>query len=314
MLTQDVRLQRRLEHRRRVRRRRVVALFVLLVALGVGLYFGLRGSGSRAVQARHGVPVTINVSKSPPPPRTSPNPVIARLSLPATLPARTVHVPILMYHRIDVLRPSLPAVTRGLTVAPVDFAAQMRWLFRHRFHTVTQLQLFDALEHGKKLPAKPVLITFDDGYRDVLFNAAPVLKRLGMHATAYVITSRISGPDVSFLSWAMLHALEQDGIEIGSHTVHHAEIPTLSDPTALQELIQSRHALELHLHHPVQWFAYPAGKFDAHSEDLVRQAGYVLAVTTQPGSTQSAQQPFALHRFEVLDTTGVAGLASMLRG
>jgi peptidoglycan/xylan/chitin deacetylase (PgdA/CDA1 family) len=112
----------------------------------------------------------------------------------------------------------------------------------------------------------------------------------------------------------MLHALEQDGVEIGSHTVHHAELPGLNDPTALRELLQSRHALEEHLHHPVQWFAYPAGRFDARSEQLVRQAGYVLAVTTQPGSVQDARAPFALHRFEVLDTTGVSGLASMLGG
>jgi len=309
MLTQDVRLQRRLEHRRRARRRRIVVLSVVLAGLGVGLFLGFEG-GSHEKTAR--------------PPASKPNstykatileaPKVShvRLVLPATLPARTLHVPILMYHRIDVLRPSLPAITRSLTVAPADFAAQMHWLAAHGYHTVTQLQLFQALERGRKLPAKPVVITFDDGYRDVLANAAPVLKRLAMHATAYVITSRISGPDVSFLSWAQLHALEQDGIEIGSHTVHHAEIPGLSDPEALQELIQSRHALELHLHHPVQWFAYPAGKFDARSEHLVRQAGYVLAVTTQPGSAQDATAPFALHRYEVLDTTGVAGLASML--
>lgn len=314
MLAQDARLQRRLAHRRRVRRRRVVAASLLLVALGLGLYFGLRG-GSQPIplQSREGQRITINVSKgtAPPPAR---RPAITRLALPAALPSRTLRIPILMYHRIDVLRPSLPAITRSLTVAPADFAAQMRWLVAHGYHAVTQLQLFEALEHGKRLPAKPVVITFDDGYRDVLFNAAPVLKRLRMPATAYVITDRISGPDVSFLSWAMLHALEQDGIEIGSHTVHHQELPGLTDPAALQELIQSRHALELHLHHPVQWFAYPAGKFDAHSEQLVRQAGYVLAVTTQPGSLQDARQPFALHRYEVLDTTGVAGLASMLQG
>jgi peptidoglycan/xylan/chitin deacetylase (PgdA/CDA1 family) len=217
-----------------------------------------------------------------------------------------------MYHRIDVLRASLPAITRALTVAPADFAAQMRWLVAHGFHAITQLQLFDALERGKKLPVRPILITFDDGYRDVLFNAAPVLERLGMHATAYVITGRISGPDVSFFSWAQLRTLERHGIEVGSHTVHHAELPGLHDPEALQELIRSRRALELHLQHPVQWFAYPAGRFDAHSEELVRQAGYVLAVTTQPGSAQDARAPFALHRFRVLDTTGVRGLASML--
>ena len=190
----------------------------------------------------------------------------------------------------------------------------MTWLRGHGYHAITQAQLFAALEKGKKLPAKPVMITFDDGYRDVLTNAAPWLKRLGMPATAYVITSRISNGDVSFLSWAQLHALEESGVEIGSHTVHHAELPSLSDPAALQELIQSRRALEQHLHHPVQSFAYPAGKFDEHSEELVRQAGYVLAVTTRPGATQDARAPFALHRYEVLDTTGVRGLAALLAG
>src|SRR5262245_31245028 len=317
MLTQDARLQRRLEHRRRVRRRRFVGLMVVLATVGVGLFVALgKGSGGAAKTAPAEKPTPkvgsrAVVVKSQP--RTA-GPSRASVALPATLPARTLHVPILMYHRIDGIKPSLPAITRSLTVSPADFAGQMAWLRAHRYHAITQSQLFAALEQGKKLPAKPVLITFDDGYRDVLKNAAPVLDRLGMPATAYVITSRISNGDVSFLSWAQLHALEESGVEIGSHTVHHSELTGLSDPTALQELIQSRRALEKHLGHPVQWFAYPAGKFDAHSEALVRQAGYVLAVTTEPGSAQSARAPFALHRYEVLDTTGVSGLASMLRG
>ena len=110
-----------------------------------------------------------------------------------------------------------------------------------------------------------------------------------MPATAYVITGRISGSDVSFLSWAQLKALEKDGVEIGSHTVSHAELPRLTDPAALQELIQSRLALERHLGHPVQWFAYPAGRFDERTETLVRQAGYVLAVTTSPAPRRARQ-------------------------
>jgi len=309
MLTQDVRLQRRLERQRRVRRRRIGLAAVLAAAVGFGLFFVLGRGHTETATSSIRTPLTIADKQA-----TAPAPSHARLALPATLPYRAVQVPILMYHRIDELRPSLPAITRSLTVTPRDFAAQMVWLRGHGYHAITQAQLFAALEHGKAVPAKPVMITFDDGYRDVLANAAPRLKQLGMPATAYVITGRISGPDVSFLSWAQLHALEQDGVEIGSHTVHHAEIPGLSDPAALQELIQSRHALEQHLHHPVQWFAYPAGRFDSRSEELVRQAGYVLAVTTQPGSAQSARQPFALHRYEVLDTTGVRGLASLLRG
>jgi peptidoglycan/xylan/chitin deacetylase (PgdA/CDA1 family) len=135
-----------------------------------------------------------------------------------------------------------------------------------------------------------------------------------MTATAYVITERISGDDISFLTWGMLKALERRGIEVGSHTVTHAELPSLPDAVALRELIRSRRALEDHLGHPVQWFAYPAGKFSPHAVQLVRQAGYVLAVTTEPGPDQHARQPLELHRYEVLDSTHVSGLAALLAG
>jgi peptidoglycan/xylan/chitin deacetylase (PgdA/CDA1 family) len=133
-----------------------------------------------------------------------------------------------------------------------------------------------------------------------------------MHATAYVITGRISGPDPSFLTWGLLHALEKRGIEIGSHTVTHAELTGLSDHDALDELVNSQKALERKLGHPVPWSAYPGGAYDARIEQLVREAGYLLAVTTVPGTEQSAGEPFALQRLRVLDSTGVTGLAAML--
>lgn len=217
-----------------------------------------------------------------------------------------------MYHRIDTLSPSLPALTRALTVDPRDFSAQMHWLVAHGFHTVTQIQLYEALMHGKPLPSKPVMITFDDGYRDVFGKASTTIKRLKFHATAYVITDRISGPDASFLTWPLLKGLERRGIEIGSHTVHHAELPTLSDSEAMRELVASRRLLERRLGHPVQWFAYPAGKTDERIVGLVRRARYVLAMTTQPGTVQDASQPLLLHRYEIQDTTGVGGVAAIL--
>ena len=114
------------------------------------------------------------------------------LRLPAQLPSRNRVVPILMYHLIDVVTPSTPALTRRLTVHPAVFARQMRWLKRHGYHAITQRQLFDALVCGRPLPRRPILITFDDGYRDTLTQASPVLARLGMRATAYVISGRIS--------------------------------------------------------------------------------------------------------------------------
>jgi peptidoglycan/xylan/chitin deacetylase (PgdA/CDA1 family) len=219
-----------------------------------------------------------------------------------------------MYHRIDVLRPTLPELTHKLTVAALDFAAQMRWLKSHGYQTITQRQLYDALERGKPLPPKPVMLTFDDGYRDVFANASTVLHRLGMHATAYVITGRISGPDASFLTWPLLKGLERRGFDIGSHTVSHADLTSLPNSAAMKELVNSRRALERHLGHPVQWLAYPLGKEDPRVAELARRAGYVLAVTTQGGVVQDASAPLELHRYEVLDTTGVSGLASFLGG
>lgn len=218
-----------------------------------------------------------------------------------------------MYHRVDLLKPSLPPITHRLTVDPGDFARQMRWLVAHRFHTVTQEQVYAALEHGRRLPSRPVLITFDDGYRDVLGRAAPVLERLHLRATAFVVTGRISGPDPSFLTWGDLLSLERDGVEIGSHTVSHRELTLLASAEVQQELRDSRAALEAHLHRKVRWLAYPAGREDARVVALTREAGYLLAYTTKPGTTQSRDAPLELRRLEVLDTTGVAGLAALLR-
>ena len=86
----------------------------------------------------------------------------------------------------------------------------------------------------------------------------------------------------------------------------------MSDHEAARELVQSRLAMERRLRRPVQWLAYPFGDYDARIERLVRRAGYVLAVTTEGGSVQSARRPLALRRLQVLDSTGVAGLAAML--
>jgi peptidoglycan/xylan/chitin deacetylase (PgdA/CDA1 family) len=235
-----------------------------------------------------------------------------RVALPEPLPQRSVELPILMYHRINVTTPSTPDESRRLTVHPADFERQMVWLKRHGYRTITQRDVFDSLFRGRPLGPRPILITFDDGYRDVLFRASPVLHRLGFRATAYVISGRTSAGDPSFLTWGMLRALEKRGIEIGSHTVRHRDLTRLSARDAFAELLQSRLALERELRHPVQWLAYPFGRYDGRIETLAQRAGYVLATTTQPGVRQSARAPLALRRLRVLDSTGVSGLAAML--
>jgi peptidoglycan/xylan/chitin deacetylase (PgdA/CDA1 family) len=250
---------------------------------------------------------------SPQPAPAAPSSGGCPLRFPVQLPARKAVVPILMYHRINIPKPSASAMTRRLTVHPADFARQMKWLDRNGYTTITQRQLFDALMCGRPLPRRPIMITFDDGYRDAFFKASPALLSLGMRATAYVITERVSGPDPNFLTWTLLGALEKRGIEIGSHALTHGDLTTMSDAQLLAELRGSRLALERRLGHRVPWFAYPYGAYDARVEKFARRAGYLLAVTTEPGQIQSADRPLALKRLRVLDSTGVGGLAALLQ-
>jgi peptidoglycan/xylan/chitin deacetylase (PgdA/CDA1 family) len=216
--------------------------------------------------------------------------------------ARTLRVPIVMYHRVGA-EPSGSAMTDALTVPTAEFAAQMEWLRRAGYRAIGPQRLLDALQRGAPLPRRPIVITFDDGYRDVLWNAAPILHRLHMPATAYVITARISGADPSFLTWRMLRQLERYGFAIGSHTEHHVELTTVPRLVAFQELVRSRVVLERGLHRPVRWLSYPAGRFDPAVVAMARTAGYRLAVTTRPGVLQDAARPLELHRIEVLDST-----------
>ncbi len=237
-----------------------------------------------------------------------------RVTPPATPPAGSVRVPVLMYHRVADPRPIRTEMERALNVAPQDFAAQMRWLRSNGYTTITQSQLHAAMAEGASLPDKPVLITFDDGYIDISKTVMPILRRHGMVATAYVITSRVTGPDRAFMKFRALRRIEAAGIEVGSHTANHLDLTASSDATVLSELEESRATLERGLGHPVQWLCYPAGRFDARVEALARRAGYALAVTTEPGSVHDRARPFAISRVRVSNTTGVAGLRQALGG
>lgn len=297
-------------------RRRTLGLVVAVALLaGAGVALATRPNGSTSAPAVAARPLKRVVVRHRTPlrrvaaaPRSAPT-----LHLPGRLPTRQVAVPILMYHRIDRVTPDMPSVTRGLTVTPADFAGQIAWISAHGYHTITQLQLWNALIHGRPLPARPVLITFDDAYRDVVTYAAPVLARYHEHATAYVITDRLShGRVTPWMTWPQLRLLERDGFDIGSHTVSHVDLVAVGPTEARLQLRASRFALERYLHEPVQWLAYPYGKVDATVEQLARKAGYVLAVTTTAGTRQPADAPLLLHRQEVGGSLGVAGLAALL--
>jgi peptidoglycan/xylan/chitin deacetylase (PgdA/CDA1 family) len=219
-----------------------------------------------------------------------------------------------MYHRIGVTDASTPSTTGRLTVDPRTFVRQMLWLHRNGYRTLTQREVYEGLVLGRKLPPKPVLLTFDDGYDDLLRSAASVLERLRMRATAYVITSRTGDWRSPFLTWFELRRLERSGIEIGSHTVSHRDLRTLSQSELTRELVASRRALERRLRHRVHWLAYPFGGHDRRVVAAARRAGYLLAVTTVGGIQQVGARPLELRRLSITNATGTQSLAAMLGG
>jgi peptidoglycan/xylan/chitin deacetylase (PgdA/CDA1 family) len=227
----------------------------------------------------------------------------------AGLARNAVDVPILEYHRVGP-EPVGSVLTDALTVGIADFRAQMEWLHAAGFHAVTPTELFDALVFGTRLPSRPIMLTFDDGYRDVLWNAAPLLRRLRLHATAFIITARVDGPDPSFLTWPELRRLERLGFDVGSHTVDHPDLTTLAPGKLAYELDESRTVLQQRLGRAVRWLSYPIGAFDPEVVAAALRAGYLLAFTEQPGIRQT--DPLELHRYEILDSTGVGGLKALL--
>jgi len=287
----------------------LIALAVIVVAVIGGSTFIHRSideAGARA-QAAPGIEQT-EVA-------VEPEEEAPRLTLPDPLPVRTVDVPILMYHRIAMLHGGEPAMTVALTVDPQEFGLQMQWLKANGYQSISQQQLYDALMEGAPLPEKPVLITFDDGYRGIATLAAPIMQRVGFFGTAYVITDRIAKnrkTAPTWMTWGHLRLLEKQGWDIGSHTVSHRELPRLSPEAAAKQLRQSRVALEKNLGHPVQWFCYPAGRVNDAAVEAVRAAGYVLAVTTASGRTQNAEDPLRLSRIRIDNSTGVRGLSAAL--
>jgi len=211
--------------------------------------------------------------------------------------ARQGGVPILMYHYIRVNPVKSDRAGFILSVTPADFAQQMRLLADNGFHTVTMAQVRAYVRDGKPLPPKPVAVTLDDGYDDAYTAARPILERYHQTATFFIITGFVDHP--RYVTWGQVEALDHEGFEIGSHTVHHPSLPRLGAPSLRFELETSRSTLESHLGHPVLDFCYPGGELDQAVLAGVARAGYLAATTTRSAVAQRGQNPLELPRLRV---------------
>lgn len=211
---------------------------------------------------------------------------------------KDISVPVLYYHSISSIEPK-----NELRMPPSEFEKQMAYLSQHGYHTVSLTQL-DNFFHGKgTLPAKPIAITFDDGYKDNYTNALPILKKYGFTATVFVIVNEVGKNDK--MSWEELNELIHAGWEIGSHTMNHLDLTKLNSSKLIQEVKQSKELLENHLGNTIKFFVYPSGRYNANVVKTIKDAGYIMAFTTVKGWDNRKTDPFLEHRVYCYKTMGM---------
>jgi peptidoglycan/xylan/chitin deacetylase (PgdA/CDA1 family) len=215
-------------------------------------------------------------------------------------------VPVLMYHHVNATIPRDP-VGADLTVTPAHFEAQLRWLHDHGIHTLTTRQLVDALRRGEH-PQHAVVLTFDDGYSDAATIATPLLQKYGDVASFYVSAGFIG--DGRHADWKQLRAMRAAGMEIGCHGTHHLDLATLDRAGAEGEIGHCAVALTRYLAAPTT-YAYAAGKWKAETIDVLREHGFVCALTERPGLVANLSDPYALQRRRVRGAATLAEFAAV---
>ncbi len=192
-----------------------------------------------------------------------------------------------------------------LYVARPDFRHQLEWLDAHGYQAVTLEQVEKAWFDGGTLPPKPVVLSFDDGYRPQFTFALPQLRK---HGWAGVLNLKAEGSD---LYTSNVEAMIDAGWELAAHTIHHLDLTELDSEGLREEVAGSRRILQREYGVPVKDFCYPAGRFDETVIEAVEAAGYVGATTEIPGYA-SREAPYELARFEILGSSGVEGVAEAL--
>lgn len=214
-------------------------------------------------------------------------------------------IPTLVYHRIGYTPKNAGSVYKSLTIEPEWFEKHLQYLKENNFETVKFSDVAEFFETGKPLPIaadkKPVMINFDDGYKDFYINAFPILKKYGMTGTVFIIVKSVG--NAAYMNWDQIKEASAAGIEIGAHTMYH---PVLTaSKKAKWEIEESKRVLEEKLGTEITTFAYPSGKWNSYVENLVKTAGYKTARSFTTGNGISRQNLFHIPVVRIYANVGL---------
>jgi peptidoglycan/xylan/chitin deacetylase (PgdA/CDA1 family) len=213
-----------------------------------------------------------------------------------------------MYHQVlpDAREP-VPGYK--LIVSVKTFKRQMRFLKNNRYNVLPLEKLADLIRSKKRIPARTVAITFDDGYIDNYLYAFPIFKKYNLPVTIFLIMNEIGHPGDSLqggrLGWEEIKIMRDSGlITFGSHCLGPEPLTDIKSESQIKkEIFDSKKILQDKLGSQVSMFSYPGGRFNARIRQLVEEAGYKLAVATSPGLKYPDDDVLALKRLRISENS-----------
>jgi peptidoglycan/xylan/chitin deacetylase (PgdA/CDA1 family) len=237
-----------------------------------------------------------------------------------------IAIPILMYHSIaddvdDTVHPYFRTVT-----SRARFAEQIEFLRQAGYEAVTLSRALRMLHDPACAAAgdrKPVVLTFDDGFRDFHAHAHPILERAGFAATVFLSSAYIDKPFLTgrdCLRTSEVRELCDKGIEFGSHSVSHRRLVELARNELVREVAESKRAIEDITGREVTLFSYPYRfpeenlAFTQTLGGLLDESGYKAGVTTAIGRSRPQDDRRFLPRLPMNDCDDMRLLRAKLDG
>jgi peptidoglycan/xylan/chitin deacetylase (PgdA/CDA1 family) len=225
---------------------------------------------------------------------------------------RRIHVPILMYHYISDIPAGADAIRTNLSVSPTQFREQLDYLFFNGYTPISLYALHDALISGAALPAKPVVLTFDDGYIDHYMNAFALLRERNFIGTFFVITGLADQNNPDYLSWVMIREMADAGMSMESHTKTHMELRGRTYDQVVYEVLGSLESIAYYTGVRTHMFCFPVGRFDDATLGILEQTELWRAVTTERGALHTTDNRLLMPRVRISNDTSIAAFAALL--
>lgn len=203
--------------------------------------------------------------------------------------------PILMYHCVI---PNADSANR-IAVTDKAFERQMRFLRERNYNLLPLEELAGYILRKEKIPPRSIAVTFDDGYKDNYIYAFPVLKKYRIPVTIFIILDDVGLPHK--LNWQEIKEMQDSGLVVfGSHALGSEPLINIKSSQQLRrEIFDSKKILQERLGCEAGIFSYPEGRFNREIRNLAIEAGYKIAVATNPGRDYANDDIFALKRLRI---------------